>query len=314
MKKLIIVTPIYEDIKSAEKLFSKLKSQFDDEIFIVAIDDGSVKKPVDIDILNKQDIEGVILSLVKNVGHQHAIAIGLQYVEDKIDWAERIVVMDSDGEDNPATIPTLLNALENNSIDVSVGKRKNRSEGIKFKIFYKIYKASFRLLTGRSIGFGNFAAIKINALRRIVKMPEITTHLAACILSSKLRISEQLLDRGKRYYGQSNSNFVGFALHGFRAFMIFSEEVLVRVGIFCAYIAFLSIAGGFIAIILKFLGVATPGWFSIVMGVFVLVFLQTGTLTLMTLLLTGVIKNNIQDDIAYDSFIEKVLKSSKNID
>ena len=71
MKKLIIVTPIYEDIKSAEKLFRNLKSQFDDEIFIVAIDDGSVKKPLDIDILNNQGIEGVILSLVKNVGHQH---------------------------------------------------------------------------------------------------------------------------------------------------------------------------------------------------------------------------------------------------
>ncbi len=311
MKKLIIVTPIYEDIKSAEKLFSELKSQFDDEIFIVAIDDGSVKKPLDIDILNNQDIEGVIISLVKNVGHQQAIAIGLQYVEDKIDWAERIAVMDSDGEDNPATLPTLLKALENDSIDVSVGKRKNRSEGIKFKIFYKIYKAIFRLLTGRSIGFGNFTAIKINALKRIVRMPEISTHLAACILSSKLRIDEQLLDRGKRYYGQSNSNFVGFALHGFKALMIFSEEVLVRVGIFCAYIAFLSIAGGFIAILLKFLGVATPGWFSIVMGVFVLVFLQTGTLTLMTLLLTGVIKNNVQDNIAYDSFIKKVLKSNK---
>ena len=44
---------------------------------------------------------------------------------------------------------------------------------------------------------------------------------------------------------------------------------------------------------------------------FVLVFLQTGTLTLMTLLLTGVIKNNVQDNIAYDSFIKKVLKSNK---
>lgn len=313
MKKLIIVTPIYEDIESAKKLFIELKSQFNNEIFIVAIDDGSVKKPVDIDILNNQDIEGVVLRLVKNVGHQQAIAIGLQYVEDKIDWAEKIVVMDSDGEDNPGTIPSLLNALENNSIDVSVGKRKNRSEGIKFQIFYKFYKATFRILTGRSIGFGNFVAIKIHALKRIVKMQEISTHLAACILSSKLRINEQLLDRGKRYYGKSNSNFVGFALHGFKALMIFSEEVLVRVGIFCAYIAFLSILGSFIAILFKFLGVATPGWFSIVMGVFVLVFLQTGTLTLMTLLLTGVIKNNVQDNTSYNLFIKKIYQSSKNI-
>ena len=141
-------------------------------------------------------------------------------------------------------------------------------------------------------------------------MPEIWTHLAACVLSSKLRLSEQPIDRGTRYFGQSNSNFVGFALHGFKALMIFSEEVLVRVGIFCAFIAFLSIAGGAIAVILKFIGVATPGWFSIVMGVFVLVFLQTGTLTLMTLLLTGIIKNNVQENTRYQSFVKAISKSS----
>jgi hypothetical protein len=56
--------------------------------------------------------------------------------------------------------------------------------------------------------------------------------------------------------------------------------------------------------------VATPGWFSIVMGVFVLVFLQTGTLTLMTLLLTGIIKNNVQDNTRYQSFVKEISKSS----
>ena len=54
-------------------------------------------------------------------------------------------------------------------------------------------------------------------------------------------------------------------------------------------------------------GIATPGWFSVVMGVFVLVFLQTGTLTLMTLLLTGIVKNNPQEDSAYDKFIKNIL-------
>jgi hypothetical protein len=89
--------------------------------------------------------------------------------------------------------------------------------------------------------------------------------------------------------------------------MIFSEEVLVRVGIFCAFVAFLSIFGGLIAILLKFMGIATPGWFSVVMGVFVLVFLQTGTLTLMTLLLTGIVKNNPQEISTYNKFIKNIV-------
>ena len=309
-EKIIIVTPIYEDNQSATKLLSELKVLYKEGIFVVAVDDGSIKEPFNVDILNSIGIDGVVIKLVKNVGHQQAIAIGLQYVVDKIDWANRVVVMDSDGEDNPNTISSLLNLIEDANVDIAVSKRKNRSEGAQFQVFYSIYKAIFRLLTGRSIGFGNFLAIKIDPLKRIVRMPEIWTHLAACVLSSKLRLSEQPIDRGTRYYGKSNSNFVGFALHGFKALMIFSEEVLVRVGIFCAFIAFLSIAGGAIAVLLKFLGVATPGWFSIVMGVFVLVFLQTGTLALMTLLLTGIIKNNVQENTRYQSFVREISTSS----
>ena len=306
-EKIIIVIPIYEDNQSAEKLLTELKTLYKEGIFIVAVDDGSIKEPFNIDILNIIGINGVVLKLVKNVGHQQAIAIGLQYVSDKIEWAKRIVVMDSDGEDDPNTISSLLSVIDSTDVDIAVGKRKNRSEGTQFQVFYSIYKAIFRVLTGRSIGFGNFIAIKIDPLKRIVRMPEIWTHLAACVLSSKLRLINAC---SKADIWNITSNFVGFALHGFKALMIFSEEVLVRVGIFCAFIAFLSIAGGAIAVILKFLGVATPGWFSIVMGVFVLVFLQTGTLTLMTLLLTGIIRNNVQENTRYQSFVKEISKSS----
>lgn len=308
-KKLVIVTPIYEDTNSAKRLISELQKIFQDKLYIVAVDDGSVKEPVNIKLLDDNNANGVILRLTKNIGHQAAIAVGLHYVADNIDFSEKIIVMDSDGEDNPTTVNNLLKVLDNESFDIAVGKRKNRSEAMHFQIFYRVYKFIFRTLTGRAIGFGNFVALKPKSLQRIVKMPEIWTHLAASLLSSKLRIGECSIDRGERYYGRSKMNFVAFALHGFKALMIFSEEVLVRVGIFCAFIACLSILGGVIAIMLKFYGVATPGWFSIVVGVFVLVFLQTGTLTLMTLLLTGVVKNNSTENISYTEFIKRVISS-----
>ncbi|MDA9344675.1 glycosyltransferase [Gammaproteobacteria bacterium] len=311
-KKIVVVTPIYEDTQSAEKLIAELQEIFQDSLYLVAVDDGSIREPVEISILNKCGAKGVVLRLIKNVGHQGAIAVGLQYVADKIDWATEIVVMDSDGEDNPNTIKDLLEKLNQKDVDVAVGKRKNRSEAMQFQIFYKVYKFIFRTLTGRSFGFGNFIALKPKSLQRIVIMPELWTHFAASVLSSKLRIAECPLDRGQRYFGQSKLNFVGFALHGFKALMIFSEEVLVRVGIFCAYIAFLSVIGGIIAIQLKFFGIATPGWFSIVMGVFILVFLQTGTLTLMTLLLTGLVKTNVQENTVYGKFISIIFNAEKS--
>jgi glycosyltransferase involved in cell wall biosynthesis len=123
-QKLVIVTPIYEDTESAEKLVSKLKDKFQENLFIVAVDDGSINKPIDISILNKVEADGVVLQLIKNVGHQKAIAIGLQYVSENIDWADRVIVMDSDGEDNPDTIESLLKELNSEDIDIAVGKEK----------------------------------------------------------------------------------------------------------------------------------------------------------------------------------------------
>ena len=65
-EKVVIVTPIYEDTDSAEKLLSELKDLYKEEIFIVAVDDGSITSPFHIDYLNNLSIEGAVISLKKN--------------------------------------------------------------------------------------------------------------------------------------------------------------------------------------------------------------------------------------------------------
>tara|TARA_B100001750_G_C15422279_1_gene553586 strand:- start:231 stop:1178 length:948 start_codon:yes stop_codon:yes gene_type:complete len=312
-QRIVIVTPIYEDNDSAKRLLSELKDIYKDDVFIVAVDDGSIINPFKINFLDEISLDGVVLKLKKNVGHQKAVAIGLQYVSNEIEWAEKIVVMDSDGEDNPYSVNELIDSSNSDDVDIAVGKRNARTETKQFIFFYSIYKIIFRVLTGRSITFGNFMCLKPEALKRIAIMPELWTHLAGCVLSSKLRLSSCSIDRGNRYFGQTKSNFVGFALHGFKALMVFSEEVLVRVGVCCSIIAFLAVFGGLIAILLKSVGFATPGWFSIVMGIFMLVFLQTGTLTLMTLLLTGVVKKNDHDALTYKHFVSEIYKTNRSI-
>ena len=107
-KKLVIVTPIYEDTKSAKKLILELQKIFREKLYIVAVDDGSVNEPVNIKLLDDNNSNGVILRLTKNIGHQAAIAVGLNYVANKIDFCEKIIVMDSDGEDDPTTAKNLL--------------------------------------------------------------------------------------------------------------------------------------------------------------------------------------------------------------
>jgi glycosyltransferase involved in cell wall biosynthesis len=307
---LIVVTPVYEDVEASSRLFKELAAQFDCKIFIVAVDDGSVKQPLDISALVTAGLDGVILKLRRNVGHQRAIAIGLCWVSEHIQSVQRAVVMDSDGEDLPSTIPDLLKQLESDGVDVAVAQRKSRVETMRFKAFYAVYKRFFSLMTGRNISFGNFMALKSHAVKRLVAMQELSVHVAGAVLASKLRARICPLDRGPRYAGQSKMNFVGLALHGFKGLMVFAEDVLVRVGIACSIIASLSVVGATAAVILKLLGFSSPGWFSMAMGILVLIFLQTGVLTLITLMLTGVVRGNtIATVIAYHDFIDTVLET-----
>ena len=275
---------------------------------MLAVDDGSVREPIDADALRAAKLDGAIIRLRRNVGHQKAIAIGLSYLSQYVQHDQAIVVMDSDGEDLPASIAQLVTALEDAQVDIAVAQRRRRVETLKFKGAYALYKLLFKVLTGRNINFGNFMAMKAAGLRRLAAMQELPLHLAATALVSKLRIKPIIIDRGARYAGRSKMNFVGLVLHAFRALMVFAEDVLVRVGILCAFIATLSVLFAMLAVILKLIGFATPGWFSVALGVLIIIFLQTGALALMTLILTGIVRSdNTAGTIVFNDFIDSVI-------
>lgn len=289
---LVVVTPVFEDVEASSRLFIELRKALGAGVYVVAVDDGSIRQPLDVTAIGAAGLDGVVLQLRRNVGHQRAIATGLAYVADHAPAAQRVVVMDSDGEDLPETIPTLLGRLDKGDVDVVVASRRSRVETLRFRLFYIVYKWLFNLLTGRRINFGNFMAMNGTGVARLAAMGEVATHVAGSVLLSRLRWTSCALDRGPRYAGQSKMNFVGLALHGFKGLMVFAEDVLVRVGAACALVAGLSLVASLAAIILKSIDIATPGWFSVALGILILVFLQTGAITLMTLMLTGVVRGS----------------------
>jgi len=303
---LVIVTPVYEDRAASRILFRDIANQFGAKVLVVAVDDGSVREPVELSALQDAGVAGQVLRLRRNVGHQRAIAIGLSYVSENVPGVDRVVVMDSDGEDTPESIHALLAELEHDSVDIAVAERRSRVETLRFRAFYVVYKFVFGQMTGRKISFGNFMAMKLQALRRLTSMEELWTHVAAAALASKVRLGRCSIDRGARYAGRSKMSFVGLVLHGFKALMVFAEDVLVRVGIMCVLVSALAILGAILAVVLKVFGFATPGWFSIVLGVLFLVFLQTAALTLMTLMLSGVMKGGGLMGDRYRGFIDSI--------
>lgn len=304
----VIVTPVYEDTESFYQLAKKIEVIFKDQVTLVAVEDGSLNHVID---LKKcpATLRLVILRLKRNVGHQKAIAIGLAYLEDKIVDTTRVVLMDSDGEDCPETINELINLLDHAQVDIAVSVRKSRVETLQFKFFYQIYRFIFKLLTGYNIRFGNFMALKYSAVKRLLNYTELQTHVAGTVILSKCRIQSVLINRGPRYAGHSKMNFSGLVLHGLRALMIFADFVLVRLGL--SALIFISIITSviFVTIFLKSIGMATPGWFSISLGMLVLLLIQIVAFVLMFLMQSS---NKSQSNDFVKDWISLIAKVDHN--
>ena len=289
MSLVAIVTPVYEDQESFAELCRHLvdvQAEAGVRLYLIAVDDGSLGGPPRLASIADAGLSGEILRLARNVGHQAAIAIGLARAN-ALGNVTACVVMDSDGEDTPEAIPALLQAVAHPKADVAVAERAKRSETFMFKAFYAVYKRLFRLLTGQVLRFGNFMALSPVALERLSGMHETSTHVAAATVKAKLRRADVPTDRGVRYAGSSKMNFPSLVLHGMRAVMVFSDLVLTRMALALVAMAAIVIAVVIGAVTMRFLGMTTPGWVTIVTGFALSLFLQTGLFTMITLIVSS---------------------------
>lgn len=277
---LLIVTPVFNDWSSFVTLINKIDnciSYENTKISVLAVDDGSTSEFArsrgSFDHLKLiEEVE--ILHLNCNLGHQRAIAVGLaDSVENKV--FDAIVVMDSDGEDQPEHINLLLEQYEHNKDCIVVARRNKRTEGTGFRLGYFIYKLLFRLLTGVSITFGNFCLIPASPLNRLVYLDTLWNHLAATILRSRLPVTMIATNRGTRYADKPSMNINSLVLLGLGAIAVYIDIVLLRTLFISLFFGLMTIIGiGIVTIIRFFTELAIPGWASDVVGSLSVIFIQ----------------------------------------
>jgi polyisoprenyl-phosphate glycosyltransferase len=281
MQQIAIVTPVLDDWESLVALIGEISAQYSGAgitFHVFAVDDGS-NEPFDVESIKlpaNTCIDTVeLLRLSANLGHQRAIAIGLCTVAHRDDF-DAVVVMDSDGEDRPEDIATLLAASRSNPGHVIMARRAKRSERLLFKMGYCAYKWLFHLLTGRTINFGNFSLLPMPAVERLVHVPDLWNNMAATIMRSRLRYTSVPTERGIRYAGGSRMNFVSLIVHGLSAMSVYTDMIFVRVLVAaCGIIGLsvLSIVG--VAVLRLATDLAIPGWASVVAGDLMIIMLQT---------------------------------------
>lgn len=214
---------------------------------------------------------------MRNLGHQRAIAVGLveAYRQHQNEPFDAVVVMDSDGEDPPADIPSLLKALEQFPEGIAVATRRRRHATFMFRTGYWIYKRLYKALCSRTVDFGNFCAISPTALRQLVHAPEIWNHLAATVSRQRCSIARVPHDRAPRYAGTPKMTLLPLVLLGMSALSVYIDVILVR--LIFATLAFAA-ATGLVIMGLLFLYFFTDwsirGWTSILAGVLLAILLQ----------------------------------------
>lgn len=296
--KIVCVVPVYNDWQSfavlAEHIFLLQQQYQDSYLFkIIAINDGSNE------VFNQEHIKTIevsyeIVDLKVNVGHQRAIAVGLQYVyhEEAYDF---VVVMDSDGEDIPEHIPLLVQkALKESNSKIIFAQRNKRQESLFFKTGYFFYRHIFRFLTGQKINFGNYSCIPKVLMEKIVHQNNIWNHYSGGIIQSKIPFEKILLDRGKRYAGVSKMNFTGLVLHGLSSIAVYFDYLSVRIlKISLCGIVICLISVFYILYQKLFTDNAIPGWASSLILILSGIVVQLFSMTLIVSLLQLSSRKNI---------------------
>jgi hypothetical protein len=288
---IAVVTPVLDDWQSFAVLVAEISARFgraEVAVDVVAIDDGSSLEfdPDSIALPAQSCISGIeVLHLAVNLGHQRAIAVGLCAVAERDD-VDAVVVMDGDGEDRPADLVALLASSQRRPGHVVFAHRAKRSEGRSFRLAYLLYRQIFRLLTGRTISFGNYVLIPMAAVRRLAHMPELWNNLAATIMRSRLRYTTVPTERGKRYAGRSKMNLVALVVHGLSAMSVYTDTIFVRVLLGAAAVAALSIAGIVGVAVTRFAtDLAIPGWATTAAGDLLIILSQTTVVMVATSLM-----------------------------
>lgn len=228
--RLTIVTPVLNDWECLQPLMDGLAAAGAEigELRLLVVDDGSTTQ-LDPEAVRVPDAftSVEIIHLGCNLGHQRAIAAGLVEVSRRAD-GDAVLVIDADGEDRPQDAMALWNQHLASPTAIVVGQRRSRSEAIRFRMFYALYKVLFRLLTGKVLDFGNFALVPASAATRLTRMTELWNHFPSTIMRSRVPIVKVPLDRQPRFHGSSRMNFTALVNHGLAAIAAFNDAVFVR--------------------------------------------------------------------------------------
>jgi glycosyltransferase involved in cell wall biosynthesis len=290
-RKIVIIAPFYNEGKNILQFISDVKTVMETcskNVMCLLVDDGSTDNSLEIARKGlPNDSHFDILGLPWNIGHQPAIKKGILHILNEYEGVTNVVVLDSDGEDDVSFITEILEYIDYDKVLVERGKR---NEAWSFRILYRLYKILFKLVTGQSIGHGNFSMLS----RRVALKVANTKWSHFGVFISKCRGSDKRLvcDRQARYSGSSKMNKTSLIMHGLMSLVEHADNIVVRLFKAIGAISLLVILLIFYALYHKFAGSSLPGWTSLIFIISGFSFLTLSSTVVLALLLINIKNSN----------------------
>ncbi len=224
-----VVSPMLHDTESYLRVRSETAAACanrSDALRFLVVDDSAGTDPELSRLHQLDDVE--VVSAPFNLGHQRAIVHGLRLLADRVDDADLIVTMDSDGEDLPGDVPRLLDALDEQDVALALARRTQRSESLLFRVMYIVFRLAFRAFTGTTVRSGNFAVQRGDSLRATIGHPAFDLCYSSSLLALRRPTAMVPCARGTRFAGQSRMNAQSLMAHGVRMLLPFAERIAVR--------------------------------------------------------------------------------------
>lgn len=280
---LWVISPVYLDVVSYLRLREDLQREATElaiaEVRFVVIDDSAGR---DLEIGRLRLLGDVIvLEPPFNLGHQRAIVFGARIMADEMRAMDLVVTLDADGEDRPEDLPRLLTPLfaaADDAHQVTLALRTRRRESALFKAFYLAFRLFFRILTGKSVRTGNYAAFRGWTAQQAMRHPHFDLCYSSTFVALGLATKLVPCERGTRYAGRSRMGVSGLIMHGLRMLMPFTDRIALRALLTFSLTMALSVALSLVVIAVRlFSDAAIPGWATFtLLGLLVLSLVAVG--------------------------------------
>ena len=250
MKKIILLLPVYNDWDSLFKVLNEINSVIKDiqeyQFNCIIVNDSStIEKPKITKPKNFNSLK--IIDMKENRGHARCNAFGLRYINSVVSY-DYVIIMDSDGEDRPVEIKSLINKINEEPNVSVVAKRVKRSEGPIFQNLYRVHKLVTYIFTGKKINFGNYTCLTKKDIDILSDKPSLWSSFSGSVKKNLAKLNEVDSIRGLRYFGPSKMSLFNLAIHSFSIIAVFKYTVFLRSTFMIILLSFLTKTFGLIAI------------------------------------------------------------------